>query len=277
MPRFGLATLNHSPLHGLPSQWENHLEAAASAGFDALAPDVFWLRALEKEGVTLERISAAMRSRGLACMEIAGLAVGSEELTARELEENVRYARALSAEFVNTRIVEKIDAAVIERVKASAIALREKGAQNGGTRVALEFSRGSKLNSLAAGSALVEAVEEEGIGVTLDTWHFFLHPEGPDWAGLESLDLGDLANVQLSDGVPYGEGEFGEATMNRRCLPGRGEFDLSRCAGMLGQRGFDGAVILEVLNAEERERPLTDYARDCLESAREKFRIEPPG
>lgn len=273
MPRFGLATLNHSPLNGLPTQWEAHLEAAALAGFDALAPDVFWLRALEKEGVSLETLSAAMRDRGLACMEIAGLAIGSEELTSRELEENVRYSRALDAEFVNTRIVEPIDDAVVARVKESAIALRERGARNGGTRLALEFSRGTKLNGLAEGLALTLAVAEEGVGVTLDTWHFFLHPDGPDWATLETMPIETLANVQLSDGVVYGEGEFGQATMHRRRIPGQGDFALKRCGALLRQRGVDCPVVLEVLSEEGRARPLAEFAADCFESIRESFPI----
>jgi sugar phosphate isomerase/epimerase len=271
MPRYGLATLNHSSLHGLPTQWEAHVEAAAVAGFDALAPDVFWLRALEKEGVSLDTLSAAMRDRDLSCMEIAGLAIGSAEQTRSELDENLRYARVLDSEFVNTRIVEPIGAEVVARLKDAAVALRERGSSKGGTRIALEFSRGSKLNGVGEGQALVEAVEEEGVGVTLDTWHFFLHPDGPDWTSLEALPIEQLANVQLSDGVPYGEGEFGDATMNRRRIPGEGNFDLERCSKLLASRGFDGAVVLEVLNAEERAGSIAEYARRSFDPLREHF------
>lgn len=273
MPRFGLATLNHSPLHGLPTQWQAHVDAAASAGFDALAPDIFWLRALEQEGVSLDALAARMRDRGLACMEIAGIAIGGEERTTSELAENLRYAKALDAEFVNARIIAPIDQAVVERVKRCAIAFRKQGAAGAGTRVALEFSSGSHLNGVAQTRELVEAVGEAGIGVTLDTWHFFLHPDGPDWAALEALPIESLANVQLSDGVGYGEGEFGEATMNRRRMPGEGEFDLARCADLLASRGFDGAVVLEVLNADYRARSLADYASDSLRTARRTFRV----
>ena len=64
----------------------------------------------------------------------------------------------------------------------------------------------------------------------LDTWHFFLRPEGVEWDALEELPESVFANVQLSDGVAYGEGEFGVATMDRRRLPGEGGFDLRECA-----------------------------------------------
>lgn len=271
MPRYGLATLNHSPLFGLPTQWEAHLDAAAEAGFDALAPDIFWLRALEAEGVSLETVAAGLRDRGLACMETAGIAIGDAELTARELEENLRYAHALDAEFVNARIVEPVDAGLVERVRDCARAFQERGAA-GGTRIALEFSRGTKIRGVADTEALAEAVAEAGIGVTIDTWHFFLHPDGPDWAALEALAPERLANVQLSDGVPYDD-DFGEATMNARRQPGDGDFELARCAGVLAQKGFgdDGAVVVEVLSAEERSRPLAEFAQRAMAASRKAW------
>jgi sugar phosphate isomerase/epimerase len=54
-------------------------------------------------------------------------------------------------------------------------------------------------------------------------------------------------------------------------MPGAGDFDLARCASTLATRGFDGAIVLEVLNAKERDRSLLDYARDALSTARAVF------
>ncbi len=271
MPRFGYATLNHSTFHGLPTQWKAHLDAAASAGFDAIAPDIFWLRALDAEGVELERVADGLRDRGLACMEISGLAIGDDDRTSSELEENVRYARALSAEFVNTRVVVPVDDQVVRRLKECAVALRTLGAQDGGTKIALEFSSGSQLRGIPGARALIEAAGEAGVGVTIDTWHFFNHADGPDWAALEALPLEQLANLQLSDGVPHAADQFWDATMNQRRIPGEGGFPLERLAKTLAARGFDGAIVLEVLSAEQRERSLRDYAVDSLRGARRIF------
>ena len=280
MRRLGLATLNHSPLHGLPCQWQAHLDAAAAAGFEAIAPDVFWLRAIEEEGVELERLAAVLAERRLECMEIAGIALGEADETARELDEHLRYARALGAgntgevrsiqaEFVNARFTRPIDAALIERARGCASRLRDEGASgDGGTRLALEFSAGTHLRGVAEAQALVDVIGVEGVGVTLDTWHFFLHPDGPDWAALAALPLSHLANVQLSDGVAYEEGTRGDATMNRRLLPGEGGFDLARFWAELERKGFDGAVIVEVLNANERARPLRDFAERAFAACR---------
>jgi len=263
MPRLGLATLNHSPLHGLPTAMEAHLDAAAAAGYDAIAPDVFWLRALEAEGTTLEQLVGAMQARGLACMEVAGLALGDEEQTAKELEENLRYAGALSAEFVNVRVVAPIDDALVERLRHCAQAL-----DGVGTRIALEFSGGTSLRGVADSRRFLEEAGIGGVGVTLDTWHFFQAKAGPDWEALEALPLDLLANIQISDGTPLGDREYFEQTMHHRLLAGEGEFELGRCAERLRSKGFDGAIVVEVLSAALRERSLEDFAKATAESTR---------
>ena len=167
MTRFGIATLNHSPLHGSPTQLVSHLDAAVEAGFDALAPDVFWLRRLAEEGVGVSRLRRELCARGLGCMEIAGIAIGTTEATALELGEHVRWSEALGAEFVNARVVEPIDDALLERARGCAEALARVG-----TRLALEFSRGTQLRSVTEARVFAESIGVPGVGVTLDTWHF---------------------------------------------------------------------------------------------------------
>ena len=225
------------------------------AGFDAIAPDIFWLRALEAEGVTLEQIADGLRERGLACMEISGLAIGDDERTASELEENLRYSRLLSAgvrEYARRRADRRRRRSDGCGTAPSPCARR--AAPEGGTGIALEFSSGSQLRGVPETRALIEAAGVDGVGVTIDTWHFFNHREGPDWSALEALPLELLANLQLSDGVPHAAGAFWEATMNQRRMPGEGSFPLERLAQTLRARGFDGAIVLEVLNAEQRAR-----------------------
>lgn len=269
MPRFGLATLNHSPLHGLPAQMSMHLDAVRGAGFDAIAPDIFWLRALERNGIRLEALSEALEERGIACMEISGLALATPEQTAAELEENLRYARILGAELVNTRVVTPPTAAVAALLCRCAEALAETGA-----RIALEFSSGSQLVDIAAACELLLAAGQidpqasARIGITLDTWHFFQASGGPDWQTLDALPLEALANVQLSDGVAPSGRAYGDETMNHRRLPGAGDFDLARCAECLREKGFDGAVVVEVLNADLRRTPIDEFAHEAGLSSR---------
>ena len=263
MPRFGLATINHSPMHGLPLVWEQHLDAAAAAGFDALAPDIFWLRALHEEGVSLARLRRALDARGLACMEIAGLAIGEEAETRSELEETLRYAQALDAEFMNVRVIAASGNTAMEQLCRCEDALEKVG-----TRIALEFSRGTQTPGIAETRAFMESAGSRDAGVTLDTWHFFLARDGPDWEALNALPVSELANVQLSDGVPFGDRTYFEATMNERLLPGEGGFELARVAKLLHDKKFDGAVVVEILSARLRETPLDSFAKHAAQTSR---------
>jgi len=262
MPRYSIATLNHSPMHGLQTKLTSHLESAGSEGIGAIAPDIFWLRKLEEEGLTPAGVREQFDRHHCKCMEIAGIAIGDAESTAAELVEHVRWSEALGAEFVNARVTAPTDDAVVARARDCAEALAQVG-----TRLALEFSRGTKLNSLSSARAFAEAIDVPGVGVTLDTWHFFLHPDGPEWDALEEIPPGLLANVQLSDGVPYGEGGFADATMNRRCFPGEGDFDLKRASDLLAERKIDPPVVLEVLTSETRDQAVAVHARDSARSA----------
>lgn len=135
------------------------------------------------------------------------------------------------------------------------------------------FSRGTTLQSAAGAQAFSEAIDVRGVGVTLDTWHFFLHPDGPDWAAIDVLPAEHFANVQLSDGLPYEEGAFGDATMNRRRLPGEGDFDLGRFAERVRARfgGDDVPIVVEVLSAEERAESVAAFARRAMDATRQAW------
>lgn len=266
MPRFSIATLNHSPLHDLETSLELHLDAAKNAGFEALAPDIFWLRALEKEGTSLESLAEALESAGLGCSEIAGLAIGREDATRTELKELKRYAEVLQADFVNARVTVRADDAARQLLRKCADALAEWG-----TRIALEFSTGTGLRNLAHARSFLGDEDASGhavIPITLDTWHFFQAEGGPDWEALEALPVEVIANVQLSDGVPLGKKAYGAETMNQRRLPGEGQFDLARFRQSLRRKGFDGCVIIEVLNARLRNLPIPDFTTRAGATAR---------
>jgi sugar phosphate isomerase/epimerase len=266
MPGFAIGTLNHSPLHGFDPSMATHLDAAKDAGFDALAPDIFWLRALEKEGTSLESLAQALAERGLACSEIAGLAIGNEAETLVELDEILRYARVLKTEFVNARVVIPPSDDVRDRLRRCAETLAEVDA-----RIALEFSNGTELKNLTQARAFVESArtfDAPAVGLTLDTWHFCQASEGPDWEGLDALPVESLANVQLSDGVAFEGRPYGEETMHHRRFAGEGDLDLERCAVSLRSKGFDGPVVVEVLSAKLRERTIPDFVSAAGETTR---------
>lgn len=264
MTHFGLATLNHSPLFELPLDLPQWIEIAAAQGYAGLAPDIFSLRAHREAGASLAELGGQLKSLGLRCFEISGLNVGEENDTQRELEEGVEMAAALATEFMTTRIVLPVDEAICTRVARCEARLLEVGC-----RLGLEFSAGSELHSIDEARQLIGRAGLREAGVVVDTWHFFR--TGAPWAQLEGLPVSQLAYVQLSDGLPASPQIDPRETLDARLLPGQGSFDLKRFAATLDTLSFEGAVCLEVLNADLRSRDAEDYANQCLSTARQSL------
>ena len=261
---FGLATLNHSPLFELELDLTQWIEVATAEGYAGLAPDIFSLRAHRDSGASLTEVGERLASLGLRCFEISGLNVGGEAETQAELEELVEMADALGSEFMTTRVVLPVDEAICARVARCEARLLEVGC-----RLGLEFSAGSELHSIDEARQLIDRAGLRETAVVVDSWHFFR--TGAPWAQLEGLPVEQLAYVQLSDGGPATPHSDPRETMDARQLPGQGSFDLERFAATLDDLAFQGAVCLEVLNAELRNQSAAFYAEKCLSSARQSL------
>ena len=133
-------------------------------------------------------------------------------------------------------------------------------------RLGLEFSAGSELHSIDEARQLIDRAGLRESAVVVDSWHFFR--TGAPWSQLENLPSAQLAYVQLSDGRAATPQSDPRETMDARLLPGQGSFDLKRFAATLQAISFDGALCLEVLNAELRDASPEDYAIQCLSTAR---------
>ena len=55
--------------------------------------------------------------------------------------------------------------------------------------------------------------------------------------------------------------------MNRRIYPGQGVFDLARFVSTVRSTGWDGIVSVQILSAELRQSPLSDFARQAYEAS----------
>ena len=170
-------------------------------------------------------------------------------------------AAALGSEFMTTRVVLPVDEEICTRVARCEARLLEVGC-----RLGLEFSAGSELHSIDEARQLIDRAKLRKTAVVVDSWHFFR--TGAPWAQLEGLPVAQLAYVQLSDGGPATPQSDPRETMDARQLPGQGSFDLKRFAATLDALAFQGAVCLEVLNAELRSQSADNYADQCLSAAR---------
>jgi sugar phosphate isomerase/epimerase len=98
----------------------------------------------------------------------------------------------------------------------------------------------------------------------LDTFHFSRGES--TWEELESFPLDGLGYVQFDDALPAERDDVMYETTNRRTMPGEGEFDLGRFAGILTGRGWAGLVSVEVLSEPLRQLDIRTFARRAYET-----------
>ena len=114
MADLAFATLNHSPLVEPHADVLTQIAAAADAGYSMLSPDVFSVRAHLAAGGSLAQLADALADRQLACLDLAGLTIGVDEARTRhEADGLLEMARALGATWMQVRVVDEVDIAVV--------------------------------------------------------------------------------------------------------------------------------------------------------------------
>jgi sugar phosphate isomerase/epimerase len=220
--------------------------AARAAGFSAIGVPV---------GRADATALAAMREHDVVCLDVlAALVTRNEERTLAGAAAAAAAAAAVHADWVlgsfGTTPATAEARALIQRTAA---VIAESGA-----RLAVEFSPLGPLTSLTAALEVVDLVGVDQAGVLIDTWHF-CHGDST-WESLEQVPLDHIAYVQFDDALaPVADGWV--ETMDRRVFPGDGVLELERFARTLVDRGWDGVVAVEVLNAELSTWPVADFAQ----------------
>jgi sugar phosphate isomerase/epimerase len=112
----------------------------------------------------------------------------------------------------------------------------------------------ANVNEVEKALAVVEGADAPNGGLALDTWHL----------GKLRLEPGDLRRipprfvswVELSDGpYAYAEDRLDEV-INRRRLPGEGEFPIPGYVSVCRELGYEGPWGVEVLSEELRSLPI---------------------
>ncbi|ADP83414.1 sugar phosphate isomerase/epimerase family protein [Pseudofrankia inefficax] len=207
----------------------------------------------------------ALATAGLRCHELLALLVGEdEETTLRQAGELARAAAAIGARWVLTAFRLKLDARSAPLIRRCAEILAEAG-----SGLAVEFSPLGFVPTITAARDVVAAAGPGRAGVLIDTWHFFRGAS--TWDELAAIPLEEIAYLQFDDAPPP-VGSPTSETLHRRVMPGDGELDLDRFATTLLERGFDGLVSVEVLNAELRQLPVPEFARRAYDSTARYWR-----
>jgi sugar phosphate isomerase/epimerase len=110
------------------------------------------------------------------------------------------------------------------------------------------------VNDLDKGLAVVEGADAPNAGLALDTWH--LGKLGLEPHELHRIPPRFLSWVELSDGpIAYADDRLDEV-INRRRLPGDGEFPIRGYIAACREAGYPGPWGVEVLSEELRNLPI---------------------
>jgi sugar phosphate isomerase/epimerase len=120
------------------------------------------------------------------------------------------------------------------------------------------------VNDIDTALAVVEGADTRNGGLALDTWHLGKLRLEPD--DLRRIPARFLSWVELCDGpYEYAEDRLDEV-INRRRLPGEGEFPVRDYVRVCRELGYDGPWGVEILSEELRNLPIEQIFERAYET-----------
>ena len=247
------------PLAELAAEWvmwsgtlgrppvEDRADAARAAGYDLLSVGAAEALDWAASGVRLSSVAARVADGGVALHSLDAVVSwtgvdGDPGLVGRLLdtagELGVASITAVTAEPPGTETARLLPG--FARLCAEATGR--------GLGVDLEFVPMSAVGDLATATDLLEEVGLPGVGLVLDTWHFFRGPAPDAGAVVRAARL--IRQVQLSDATWEVRGSLLRDTLTNRRVPGSGEFPLEPLLRLLHEHGALRGIGPEVLSSD---------------------------
>jgi sugar phosphate isomerase/epimerase len=228
------------------------VSAASAAGFAAL-------------GINAHRVddaaAGAYAAAGLDCHEVLALIFGEDEsATLQDAETLAGAAEIMGATWVLTVFTTPVTPERTTTLRRCAAMFTDAGAG-----MAVEFSPLGPVASISDALKVLREAQSGGrAGLLIDSWHFSFGDSS--WDDLAAVPMEDIAYVQFTDALAPESERLVRETLHRRALPGDGVLQLDRFATALLDRGWDGIVSVEVLNADLRSLPVDELVRRIRDS-----------
>jgi 4-hydroxyphenylpyruvate dioxygenase len=147
---------------------------------------------------------------------------------------------------------------------ASQLALLADRAHARGMRVAWEsMSWATQVSDYRHGWQIVRAAAHPALGVCLDSFHILAQHHDPGQIRL--IPAEKIFFAQLA-GAPLLTLDLLTWSRHHRCLPGRGDLDVTGFAMILADAGYRGPWSLEVFSDQLRAARPAAAAADCMRS-----------
>jgi 4-hydroxyphenylpyruvate dioxygenase len=154
-----------------------------------------------------------------------------------------------------------------DSLAASQLALLADRAHARGMRVAWEsLSWATRVSDYRHGWQVVRAAAHPALGVCLDSFHILAQRHDP--GGIRRIPGEKIFFAQLA-GAPMMTLDLLTWSRHHRCLPGRGDLDVTRFAAILADAQYCGPWSLEVFSDQLRAARPAAAAADCMRSLAE--------
>ena len=143
-------------------------------------------------------------------------------------------------------------------------------AEQRGTKVLYEmlpaaFSRAPTLDAVLA---ICKGAGAKNGGIMLDNLHL-QRTATPPQDIIRKIPRGLPLGVEINDGMLATPVNFVDSVINKRLLPGDGEFDIAAFLHAVWTHGYDGPIGVEVLNEYMRKWPLQTAATEAFAKTKE--------
>ena len=252
-------------------QWCAHdlltrVQAASQAGFTAMG---FWHADLLeiRRKHTFREMRRILDDHGIVAAEVEWLLDWYRQGPRRAASDEVREmlleaAEALGAQHIKIGDLGNDCADVPLLTEEFALLCRQ--AAERGTRVLLEMLPApfSRVPSLDEVLAVCQGAGAANGGIMLDNLHVLR--TGTSFEAIARIGRNVPLGVEINDGTLAVPLDLEDSVINKRLLPGDGEFDISGFLQAVWTQGYDGPIGVEVLNQYMRLWPLQMAATEAF-------------
>ena len=251
--------------------FRTRVEVAATAGFTGMG---FWhADILEiRKKYSFQEMKHILDANGVVNIEVEWLLDWFCTDARRAASDETRKLLLDAAEILRARHI-KIgdlgnDCADVPQLTEAFAALCHQAAERG-TNVLFEmlpaqFSRAPSLDQMLA---ITRGAGAPNGGIMLDNLHLQRTGTSPEDM-VRKLGPRDLIGVEINDGSLAMPVNFLDSVVNKRLLPGDGEFDIAAFLRALWSIGYDGPIGVEVINEYIRKWDLRTAATEAFAKTR---------
>ncbi|HXC10240.1 MAG TPA: sugar phosphate isomerase/epimerase [Steroidobacteraceae bacterium] len=247
--------------------FRTRVEMAAKAGFTGMG---FWhadILEIRKKH-SFEDMKHILDANGIVNVEVEWLLDWYCTDARKAASDEIRALLLDAAEVLRARHIKIADlgndCADVPQMSEAFAALCRQAAERG-TNILFEMlpAQFSHAPSLDQVLALTRGSGERNGGIMLDNLHLQRIGIGSDEI-VRKLKGGDLIGVEINDGALAVPLNFLDSVVNKRLLPGDGEFDIASFLQALWTVGYDGPIGVEVLNEYMRKWDLNTAATEAF-------------